>query len=103
MLPFKRKQIEQRELEAEAENAARICTAKGAEARRIEAGGETDSRRKLANADAYRLEQIGKVKMPSGKAGGEPARLKTEGKRFLSRSQSERLQTMSLAPLFPAA
>jgi regulator of protease activity HflC (stomatin/prohibitin superfamily) len=62
VLPFKRKQIEQRELEAEAESAARIRNAKGAaEARRIEAGGEADSRRKLADADAYRLEQIGKV------------------------------------------
>ncbi|MEO6925154.1 MAG: SPFH domain-containing protein [Rhodanobacter sp.] len=62
VLPFKRKQIEQRELEAEADSAARIRTAKGAaEARRIEAGGEADSRRKLADADAYRLEQIGKV------------------------------------------
>lgn len=62
VLPFKRKQIEQRELEAEADSAARIRTAKGAaEARRIEAGGEADSRRKLADADAYRLDQIGKV------------------------------------------
>lgn len=62
VLPFKRKQIEQRELEAEADSASRIRTAKGAaDARRIEAGGEADSRRKLADADAYRLEQIGKV------------------------------------------
>lgn len=62
VLPFKRKQIEQRELEAEADSAARIRTAKGAaEARRIEAAGEADSRRKLADAEAYRLEQIGKV------------------------------------------
>lgn len=62
VLPFKRKQIEQRELEAEAESAARIRAARGeAEARRIEAAGEADSRRKLADADAYRLEQIGKV------------------------------------------
>jgi len=62
VLPFKRKQIEQRELEAEAESAARIRTAKGAaEARRIEAAGEADSRRKLADAEAYRLEEIGKV------------------------------------------
>lgn len=62
VLPFKRKQIEQRELEAEADSAARIRTAKGAaEARRIEAAGEADSRRKLADAEAYRLEQVGKV------------------------------------------
>jgi uncharacterized membrane protein YqiK len=62
VLPFKRKQIEQRELEAEAESAARIRTAKGtAAARRIEASGEADSRRKLADAEAYRLELVGKV------------------------------------------
>ena len=62
VLPFKRKQIEQRELEAEADSAARIRTAKGAaEAQRIEAAGEADSRRKLADAEAYRLEEIGKV------------------------------------------
>ncbi len=62
VLPFKRKQIEQRKLEAEAESAARIRSARGAaEARRIEAVGEADSRRTLADADAYRLEQIGKV------------------------------------------
>jgi regulator of protease activity HflC (stomatin/prohibitin superfamily) len=62
VLPFKRKQIEQRELEAQAQSAALIQNAKGtAEARRIEAAGEADSRRKLADADAYRMEQLGKV------------------------------------------
>ena len=62
VLPFKQKQIEQRQLEAEAEKASRIKTAEGAaEARRIEAAGEADSRRKLADAESYRLEQVGKV------------------------------------------
>ena len=62
VLPFKRKQIEQRKLEAEADSVARIRTAKGAaEARRIEAAGEADSRRKLADAEVYRLERVGKV------------------------------------------
>ncbi|MDO1527896.1 SPFH domain-containing protein [Fulvimonas sp. R45] len=62
VLPFKRKQIEQRELEAEAQSAALIRNARGAaEARRIEAAGEADSRRKLADAEAYRLEKLGKV------------------------------------------
>lgn len=62
VLPFKQKQIEQRQLEAEAEKASRIKTAEGtAEARRIEASGEADSRRKLADAETYRLDQIGKV------------------------------------------
>jgi len=62
ILPFKHKQIEQRQLEAEADKAARIRTAEGAaEARRIEARGEADSRQKLADAEAYRLELVGKA------------------------------------------
>jgi len=62
ILPFKRKQIEQRQLEAEAEKVARIRTAEGAaEARRIEARGEADSRQKLADAEAYRLDLVGRA------------------------------------------
>jgi regulator of protease activity HflC (stomatin/prohibitin superfamily) len=62
VLPFKQKQIEQRKLEAEADRTSRIQIAQGtAEARRIEAAGEADSRQKLADAEAYRLEQIGRV------------------------------------------
>lgn len=62
ILPFKQKQIEQRRLEAEADKVARIRTAEGAaEARRIEAKGEADSRQKLADAEAYRLDIVGKT------------------------------------------
>ena len=62
VLPFKQKQIEQRRLEAEADKLSRIKNAEGnAEARRIEAAGEADSRVKLADAETYRLEQVGKV------------------------------------------
>jgi regulator of protease activity HflC (stomatin/prohibitin superfamily) len=62
VLPFKQKQIVQRQLEAEAEKAARIRTAEGAaEARRIEAKGEADSRQRLAEAEAYRLDLVGKA------------------------------------------
>lgn len=62
ILPLKQKQIEQRRLEAEADKVARIRTAEGAaEARRIEASGEADSRQKLANAEAYRLDLVGKA------------------------------------------
>ena len=62
ILPFKQKQIEQRRLEAEADKTARIRTAEGAaEAHRIEAKGEADSRQKLADAEAYRLELVGKA------------------------------------------
>lgn len=62
VLPFKQKQIEQRQLEAEAEKVSRIRSAEGsAQARRIEAQGEADSRQKLADAEVYRLEKVGKV------------------------------------------
>jgi len=62
VLPFKQKQIEQRQLEAEAEKVARIRAAEGAaQARRIEAAGEADSRQKLADAEVYRLDRVGKI------------------------------------------
>ena len=61
VLPFKQKQIQQRQLEAEADKISRIKTAEGtAEARRIEAAGEADSRNKLADAEVYRLDKVGK-------------------------------------------
>lgn len=72
VLPFKQKQIEQRQLEAEAEKTSRIKTAEGtAEARRIEAAGEADSRRKLADAETYRLDAIGKVTSQQMERDGE--------------------------------
>ncbi|MGQ0800114.1 MAG: SPFH domain-containing protein [Pseudomarimonas sp.] len=62
VLPFKQKQLEQRRLEAEADKASRISVAEAAaDARRLEAAAEADSRRTLADADAYRIEQLGKL------------------------------------------
>jgi regulator of protease activity HflC (stomatin/prohibitin superfamily) len=62
VLPFKQRQIEQRQLEAEADKQSRIRVAEGsAQARRVEAGGEADARQKLADAEAYRLERVGKA------------------------------------------
>jgi regulator of protease activity HflC (stomatin/prohibitin superfamily) len=62
ILPFKEKEIEQRRLEAEAAKVARLSQADGeAQARRIESAGEADARRKLAEADAYRVEVTGKA------------------------------------------
>ena len=61
VLPFKQRQIEQRQFEAEAEKQARIRVSEGsAQARRIEAGGEADARQRLAEAEVYRLEKIGR-------------------------------------------
>jgi len=62
VLPLKEKEIEQRRLEAEARKVQRMKDAEGeAEARKIEATAEADSRRKLSDADAYRIEVTGKA------------------------------------------
>lgn len=62
VLPFKQKLIEQRALEAQADNAARVKQAEGqAEARRIEVAAEAAARQKLADAEAYRVAQVGKA------------------------------------------
>jgi regulator of protease activity HflC (stomatin/prohibitin superfamily) len=62
VLPLKEKEIEQRRLEAEARKVQRLKDAEGnAEARKIEALAEADSRRKLSDADAYRIEVTGKA------------------------------------------
>ncbi|HEY4956309.1 MAG TPA: SPFH domain-containing protein [Caldimonas sp.] len=61
VLPFKQRQIEQRQLEAEAEKVTRIKHAEAsAQARRIEAGGEAEARQKLADAEVYRMDKVGK-------------------------------------------
>jgi len=62
VLPFKQKQIEQRQLEAEAAKVTRIKQAEAsAQSRRIEAEGEADSRQKLADAEVYRMDRVGRV------------------------------------------
>src|SRR4030095_3757709 len=62
VLPLKEKEIEQRRLEAEARKVQRMKDAEGeAEARRIESGAEADSRRRLSDAEAYRIEVTGKA------------------------------------------
>lgn len=72
VLPFKQKQIEQRALEAQADSAARIQQAEGAaKARRIEIDAEAAARQKLADAEAYRLAQVGKANAAQMAAEGE--------------------------------
>jgi regulator of protease activity HflC (stomatin/prohibitin superfamily) len=62
VLPLKEKEIEQRRLEAEARKVQRMKDAEGnAEARKIETLAEVDSRRKLSDADAYRIDVMGKA------------------------------------------
>jgi regulator of protease activity HflC (stomatin/prohibitin superfamily) len=103
ILPFKQKQIEQRQLEAEAEKAARIRTAEGAaEARRIEARGEADSRQKLADAEAYRLDLVGKTNAGQmEREGGLLARYPLLIQKTLADKLSDKVQVI-IAPT-PAA
>jgi regulator of protease activity HflC (stomatin/prohibitin superfamily) len=62
VLPLKEKEIEQRRLEAEARKVQKLKDAEGdAEARKIETTAEADARRKLSDADAYRIEVTGKA------------------------------------------
>jgi regulator of protease activity HflC (stomatin/prohibitin superfamily) len=62
VLPFKQRQVEQRKLEAEADKQGRLKIAEANSlARQIEATGEAAARRKLADAEAWRLERVGKV------------------------------------------
>jgi regulator of protease activity HflC (stomatin/prohibitin superfamily) len=62
VLPLKEKEIEQRRLEAEARKVQRVKDAEGdAEARKIETAAEADSRRKLSDADAYRIDVTGRA------------------------------------------
>jgi regulator of protease activity HflC (stomatin/prohibitin superfamily) len=62
VLPLKEKEIEQRRLEAEARKVQRMKDAEGdAEARKIEAVAEAEARRKLSDADAYRIDVTGKA------------------------------------------
>jgi len=103
ILPFKQKQIEQRQLEAEADKVARIRTAEGsAEARRIEAKGEADSRQKLADAEAYRLDLVGKANAGQmEREGALVARYPLLIQKTLADKLSDKVQVI-IAPL-PAA
>jgi regulator of protease activity HflC (stomatin/prohibitin superfamily) len=103
ILPFKQKQIEQKQLEAEADKVARIRTAEGAaEARRIEARGEADSRQKLADAEAYRLDLVGKASAGQmEREGALVARYPLLIQKTLADKLSDKVQVI-IAPL-PAA
>jgi regulator of protease activity HflC (stomatin/prohibitin superfamily) len=103
ILPFKQKQIEQRQLEAEADKVSRIRTAEGAaEARRIEARGEADSRQKLADAEAYRLDLVGKANAGQmEREGALVARYPLLIQKTLADKLSDKVQVI-IAPL-PAA
>jgi regulator of protease activity HflC (stomatin/prohibitin superfamily) len=100
VLPFKQRQIEQRKLEAEAETVTRIKNAQAAaQARRIEAGGEAAARQKLADAEVYRLERVGKAN--AAQMGREGAALTAHPllvQKALAEKLSDRLQVIVAPP-----
>ena len=100
VLPFKEKQIEQRKLEAEAEKMARIKTSEGnAQARVIEATGEADSRRKLADAEAYRQDIVGKVAAAQMEREGE---LITRNPLLIQKTMADKLSDKVSVIIAPA-
>jgi regulator of protease activity HflC (stomatin/prohibitin superfamily) len=100
VLPFKQKQIEQRQLEAEAEKQSRIRTAEGsAQARRIESQGEADSRQKLADAEVYRLQKVGQVNAEQmAKEGALITRHPLLIQKTLADKLSDKIQVIIAAP-----
>ena len=61
VLPFKQRQIEQRQLEAEAERQARVKAAEAARRPGSISKARLRPRQKLADAEAYRVAKVGKV------------------------------------------
>lgn len=62
VLPFKEKEIQQKRMEAEARGIERTTEAKAAaQARVMEAEAEATARHKLAEADVFKAEQLGRV------------------------------------------
>ena len=100
VLPFKQRQIEQRQLEAEADKQSRIRVAEGtAQARRIEASGEADARQKLAEAEAWRLERVGKANAEQmGREGALVARYPLLIQKTLADKLSDKIQVIIAAP-----
>src|SRR5262249_55854411 len=100
VLPLKEKQIEQKRLEAEAAKVARLKQAEAeAEARRIEAAGEADSRRKLADSDAYRLQGTGKAtSRPMAREGAIIAKNPLLIQKTLAEKLSDKIQVVVVPP-----
>jgi regulator of protease activity HflC (stomatin/prohibitin superfamily) len=100
VLPFKQRQIEQRQLEAEAEKQSRIRVSEGAaQARRIEAAGEADARQKLAEAEAWRLERVGKANAEQmGREGALVARYPLLIQKTLADKLSDKIQVIIAPP-----
>lgn len=100
VLPFKQRQIEQRLLEAEAQKQSQIRVSEGAaQARRIEASGEADARQKLAEAEAWRLERVGKANAEQmNREGALVSRYPLLIQKTLADKLSDKIQVIIAAP-----
>ena len=100
VLPFKQRQIEQRQLEAEAAKVSRIKAAEAAaQARRIEANGEADARLKLADAEVYRMDKVGKSNAEQmGREGALLSRHPLLIQKTMADKLSDKVQVIIAAP-----
>jgi regulator of protease activity HflC (stomatin/prohibitin superfamily) len=100
VLPFKQRQIEQRQLEAEAQKVSRIKAAEAeAQARRIEASGEAEARQKLADAEVYRLDKVGKSNAEQmGREGALLSRHPLLIQKTMADKLSDKVQVIIAAP-----
>ena len=100
VLPFKQRQIEQRQLEAEAERVTRVKHAEGsAQARRIEASGEAEARQKLADAEVYRMDKVGKSNAEQmGREGALLSRHPLLIQKTMADKLSDKVQVIIAAP-----
>ena len=100
VLPFKQRQIEQRQLEAEAAKVSRIKAAEAAaQARRIEASGEAEARQKLADAEVYRMDKVGKSNAEQmGREGALISRHPLLIQKTMADKLSDKVQVIIAAP-----
>jgi len=100
VLPFKQRQIEQRQLEAEAQKVTRIKAAEAeAQARRIEASGEAEARQKLADAEVYRMDKVGKSNAEQmGREGALLSRHPLLIQKTMADKLSDKVQVIIAAP-----
>jgi regulator of protease activity HflC (stomatin/prohibitin superfamily) len=100
VLPFKQRQIEQRQLEAEAAKVTRIKAAEAsAQARRIEASGEAEARQKLADAEVYRMDKVGKSNAEQmGREGALLSRHPLLIQKTMADKLSDKVQVIIAAP-----
>ena len=100
VLPFKQRQIEQRQLEAEALKVTRIKAAEAsAQARRIEASGEAEARQKLADAEVYRMDKVGKSNAEQmGREGALLSRHPLLIQKTMADKLSDKVQVIIAAP-----